>query len=214
MYALFVAHHHSLVRYAVVDLLESSGVARVVGSACSVGEVLPALAEAEPDCLLLELTLPNGSPLQLIREARVRFPGLRIIVANVSADAEVVARALRAGAVGYIGNRNATDELVEAIPAVAEGNSFVGEELSEELALRGVLGDSSEPLSSLSDREYEVLKLLGSGTPVSRISEVLNISGSTVNTHRQRIMRKLHIASAGELMRYAIEVTISESSTN
>lgn len=208
---MFVAHHHSLVRFAIDELLRRSGEARVVDTATKVPEVRNSLENQRDqfDCLVLELSLPEGSTLELVDDLREIDAEIPIIAMSVTGDAEHVARALRTGAAAYVGNGTGTDEIADAVKAVHNDRSFVSEELSEALALRGVFGPRAEPVSVLSNREYEVMKMIGAGTPISRIAHTLNLSTSTVNTHRQRIMKKLRITSAGELMRYAIEQRMS-----
>jgi DNA-binding NarL/FixJ family response regulator len=179
------------------------------GSAETVPSVIPSVHAINADCVVLELSLPQGSALQLIREMRERAGYVRIIIMSMTSDAELVSRALRNGATGYVSNTYGATELLEAVEAVAQERSYVGQELAQPLALRGVFGPETEPMSVLSNREYEILSLIGQGFPISRIAEALNISGSTVNTHRQRIMKKLSLSSAGELTRYAIELSLT-----
>ena len=200
-----VADDHPLLRAGVRRILEESGGAAVVGEASSGEEVLGLLRRVPADVLLLDVFMPGMGFLELLRRVRAEHPDLRTLVVSMQPEEQCAVRALRAGAAGYLAKDRTPEHLVSAVRAVAEGRRFCGPGLAERLLSRRGSPTARLPHETLSNREYEVLCLLGSGKRVMEIASQLSLSPKTVGTYRMRLMRKMGARTGADLVRYAVE---------
>lgn len=205
MIRIVIADDHELIREGIKKIIRSSRDIRLVGEAANIAEIMHLVARHVPDIVILDLSLPGHDGLEGLVEVRQRFPDIPILILSMYPEERFAIRALRTGASGYITKAMAAEELVKAIRKIMSGGTYVSPRLAELLAL-----DVREPLrvsphESLSDRELQIVSLLGSGKQVKQIAAQLSISVSSVNTYRARIFRKMGLASNAALIRYAVE---------
>jgi DNA-binding NarL/FixJ family response regulator len=202
---VLVADDHAVVRRGVVQILDEAPDLVVAGEASTGREVLHKVQEEDYDVLLLDIAMPEGSGLEVLHQLRTLKPELCILILSMYPERQYAMRALKAGASGYLTKESAPDELVSAVRRVAHGGRYITQSLAEELAA-GLVGEMTEaPAQSLSDREYQVMRLLAIGKTVSEIADELALSAKTVSTYRARILDKLNLRNTAEIIRYAFE---------
>ena len=197
---------HSVVREGLAGVINRQSDCICCGGVGSVKETFEAVEAKRPDLVLLDLWLGGGDGLDLIKSLKSHFPRLRILVLSFSDEATYAERALRAGARGYISKTQPTQELLAAIRAVLADEIYVSSNIA-----RMILHKSAEPKRErrdrdtelMTDRELQVLQLLGGGLSTRRIADELGVSFKTVATHRENIKHKLRLRDAVELVRYA-----------
>jgi len=180
----------------------------VVGAAADTEETLAFLEKGRVDVVLLDICLPGQDGIEALRQIKVRYPPLHVLILSMYSDAQIVLRAIKTGAAGYLSKESGSPQLLSAIRQVAAGGRVISPALVERL----ILGGGNEPLlhEALSAREYTVLCMIGAGKPVSQIARDLTLSVKTVSTYRNRILRKLNMKNTAELTRYAIRHCLSE----
>jgi len=205
MIRALIADDHPLVRAGIRRTLEDAGDMSVAGEASSGEEILNLLHREPADVLLLDVFMPGMGFLELLRRVRAGHPGLPTLVVSMQPEDQCAVRAFRAGAAGYLNKAQTTEHLVTAVRTVAGGRRFFSADLAERLVAG--LGDSAPrlPHETLSDREYEVLCLIGSGRSVKEIARQLGLSPKTVGTYRSRLMLKMKVRGAADLVRYAVQ---------
>jgi DNA-binding NarL/FixJ family response regulator len=208
-----IADDHTIVREGLKQLLLAASDLEVVGEARDGNEVLERVRGSDFDVLLLDMSMPGRSGMELIRQVKSEKPKLRILVLSMHAEHQYAVRAIKAGASGYLTKDSASRELVSAIRKVAGGGAFISAEVAEALALGAMPQAEGPPHASLSDREYQVFRLLVSGKSVSDIAAELNLSAKTVSTHKARLMEKMALSNQAELIRYAIKHRLVDDSS-
>jgi DNA-binding NarL/FixJ family response regulator len=204
MIRIVLADDHTIVREGLKQVLGAAADLAVVGEAKDGREVLERVRELDFDVLLLDLSMPGKSGIELIKQVRAERPKLRVLVLSMHQERQYAVRAIQAGASGYLTKESAPAQLVSAIRKVAAGGAFVTEAVAEQLALGVMPQAEGPPHRALSDREFQVFQLLASGKAVSEIAKELKLSVKTVSTHKARIMQKMNIGNPAELIRYAI----------
>jgi DNA-binding NarL/FixJ family response regulator len=200
-----LADDHAMVREALAQLLEESGI-RVVGQAADGAEALDAVARTQPNVLVLDYTMPKLNAPPAIEALLRRWPDLKILVLTVHENIHYAVKVLESGAHGYVVKSAAVGELVEAIQAVSGGEVYVSPRVSQGVLLhlrrhkRDRVG-----LEALSQREFELLRVLGAGMSLKECARQLNISTSSASTYRARLMEKLNLHSTAEVIRFALE---------
>jgi two-component system invasion response regulator UvrY len=168
-------------------------------------EALRLVREKRWDMLVLDLDLPGKNGLELLKEIKIECPTLPVLILSVYPEEQFAVRALKAGAAGFMSKDTAPEELVKAIRKVLSGGKYINESVAEKL-LSGLKSKTDGmPHEALSDREFQILCLFGSGKSVSEIASELSLSVATVSTHRARILEKMCMKTTAELVRYAIE---------
>jgi two-component system, NarL family, invasion response regulator UvrY len=205
MIRVFIADDHPLVRKGMMNLLNEEPDFTVCGQGGNAHEVLDGLKKIEVDVLIMDLSMPGRSGLDLLRELRVRHPRLPILIVSMHPEGRFAVRALKAGAAGYLTKEAPPDELLLAIRKVVEGRKYVSPSLAESLATNLDSKATTLPHEALSNRELQVLCLIASGKKVKEIAEGLHLSFRTIHTFRARILQKLNMKSNVELTHYAIE---------
>ena len=205
MIRIVVADDHPIVREGLKQLLSAAGDLAVVGEAQNGYEVLDRVRALAFDVLLLDMSMPGKSGIELIKQVHVEKPKLRILVLSMHEEQQYAVRAIKAGAAGYLTKESATAQLVSAIRKVAGGGAFITDSVAQQLALGAMPQTEGPPHSTLSDREFQVFRELVSGKAVSDIAEQLNLSVKTVSTHKARIMQKMNMSNPAELIRYALQ---------
>jgi DNA-binding NarL/FixJ family response regulator len=204
MIRLVVADDHTIVREGLKQVLAAASDISLVGEAQDGHEVMARVRALDFDLLLLDMSMPGKSGIELIKQVRAEKPKLRILVLSMHEEPQYAVRAIKAGASGYLTKDSASALLVSAIRKVAGGGAFISAEVAEQLAF-DVMPQVDGPLhSSLSDREFQVFQLLVSGKSVTDIGSELNLSVKTVSTHKAHIMQKMRMTNQTELIRYAI----------
>jgi len=207
-----IADDHTIVREGLKQLLLGAGAFEIVGEARDGHEVLKAVREVDFDVLLLDLSMPGKSGMELIKQVKSEKPRLRILVLSMHQEHQYAVRAIKAGASGYLTKDSAATQLVSAIEKVAGGGAFISAEVAEQLALSAMPQAEGPPHAALSDREYQVFRMLVSGQAVSEIAAELNLSSKTVSTHKARLMEKMGIENEAELVRYAVRHRLVDDS--
>jgi len=193
---------HPVVRDGYRRLLETTSDIRVGAEAGTGEEAYSIYFEIHPDVLILDLSLPGISGLEALRRIRCKDPNARVLVFSMHDSPVMVTRAIEAGAAGYLTKASAASQMVNAVREVARGRSFLTPDLVPELI--GARGRQSDPLQTLTPREFQVFLRLAQGEAVTEIARTLNISRKTVGVHQTNIMRKLALRNASELTRLAI----------
>jgi DNA-binding NarL/FixJ family response regulator len=201
MIRILLVDDHSIVRDGLKRILAATTDLQVVGEAAS-GEVALALVKANDyDLAMLDMSMPGLSGVDLIKRLKLEKPKLRILVLSMHGEQQYAARALKAGASGYLNKDSASELLLGALRKIAAGGVHIGDAAAASLLQSG----DKPPHESLSDREFEVLRLLVDGLGPTEIGERLHLSVKTVSTHKTRILEKLNVRSTAELVRYALE---------
>lgn len=211
MIRVLIADDHTLVREGLRQLLDGTPDIRVAGEAVNGDEALALVKENDYDLAVLDMSMPGIAGLELIKRIRLEKPRLRLLVLSMHGEAQYAARALKAGASGYLTKDSASAQLVGAIRKVAGG----GVHISEAAAAQLVTGQGSAhageaaPHTRLSDREFEVFRLLVQGLGPTDIADRLHLSVKTVSTHKTRVLEKMGMQSTADLVRYAVEYKLS-----
>lgn len=208
MIRILIADDHAIVRGGLKQIIATTEDVEVAGEAAQGTEVLEKLHTCRVDLLLLDMTMPGISGVDLIRRVRTEYPALPVLVLSIHNEAQVVARAVRAGASGYVTKDSDPDILLAAIRKLAAGGRFIDPKLVDVMVF-DTHSSGAAPHEILSDREFQVLHLLAAGKSISAIAEVLVLSAKTISTHKMRLMQKLGIENNAELIRYAIKHGLS-----
>jgi two-component system uhpT operon response regulator UhpA len=204
-----IADDHNLVRHGIKQFLALAPDIAVVGEAANGHQLLAALDGNRVDVLLLDLAMPGVAGIELIRRIVQRPQPPRILVLSMHNESQLVSRALKAGAAGYLTKDSDPELLLAAVRKVARGGRFIDPNLVDEMVfVQGMGGD--RPLhEGLSDREFQIFQMLVAGASVNAIAAALSLSAKTVSTHKLRLLQKMRMDSIAELTRYAIEHGLS-----
>ncbi|HWR57637.1 MAG TPA: response regulator transcription factor [Thermodesulfovibrionales bacterium] len=205
MIRILIADDHSIVRKGLKQIISETQDMVVADEAGDGQEVLNKVRKNSFDMVLLDISMPGRSGLDILRELKAEKPKLPILVLSMYPEEQYAVRVLRAGASGYLTKESAPDELIAAIRKVSLGKKYVTPSLAERLALDLDM-DSNKPLhETLSDREYQVLCLISSGKTVGDIAEKLSLSTKTISTYRARILEKMNMKNNAELTHYSLQ---------
>jgi len=202
---VLLADDHPVVRAGLRQILAEAPDITVVGEAADGSAVVEQAAGTRPDVVLLDVTMPGTGFITLVRNLRRNHPHMAVLVLSVHPEDQYAVRAFRAGASGYLSKERSPELLLAAIRKVAAGGRYVPDSVVDRLVTRLDRESAGELHESLSDREYEVLCLLGGGRTVSDVAAELQLSPKTVSTFRTRILRKMRLRSNAELIRYTLE---------
>jgi DNA-binding NarL/FixJ family response regulator len=201
---VLIADDHPVVRRGLRQILEDAGDILVGGEVGTADAVLEQVRAERWNVVLLDIGLPGGNGIDLTREIRRDRPEARVLILTAHSEEQYGVRAIKAGAAGFLRKETAPENLIEATRRVAAGGRYVSPTLAESLA-SVLAGDTdAQPHELLSDREFEVLKLLASGKTVSQVAAELSLSVKTVSTHRVRMLKKMNMKTNSELMHYAL----------
>ena len=205
MIRLVIADDHAIVREGLNRIVGAIDDMQMVGEAADGTEVMQRVRELDFDVLVLDLSMPGRSGMELIKLVKAEKPRLRILVLSMHQELQYAVRAIKSGASGYLTKESAPALLEQAIRKVAGGGAFVTAEVAEQLALGAMPGGEGLPHEALSDREFQVLRLLVAGESVTGIAGQLNLSVKTVSTHKANLMHKMGLHNQSELIRYALK---------
>lgn len=199
---------HAIVRAGFHRMLADAFPELTFGEAGSASEALRAVREAPWDMVVLDLSLPGPGGLEVLAELRTLAPQVPVLIMTMYGESEYAVRAFRSGAAGYITKGNAPEQMLEAVRKVLAGGRYVSRDLAEILA-GGLRVDASRPLhETLSNREFQVFRLLAAGMTVKAVGHELHLSHKTVSTYRSRVLKKMHLGSTAELIRYAHRMSL------
>jgi DNA-binding NarL/FixJ family response regulator len=205
---ILVVDDHPIFRHGLADLIQSQPDLVVCGHADSAPTALDQMRRLKPDMAILDVSLRGTNGIELVKLMKAEVPRLPILVLSVHDESLYALRALKAGALGYIMKAEAGQHVIAGIRRVLEGKIFVSPKFSEQLIFKAIhsieTGDGS-PVDQLSDRELEVLELLGKGHNTRSVARLLNLSVKTIETHRAHIKEKLGFKDASEMVRFAID---------
>ena len=201
---VLIADNHAVVREGIKHLLAGLPEQVEVGEAGSANETLALAREAPWDVALLDIAMPGGNGLDLLKQLRRENPALPVLILSMYPEEQYALRVLRAGACGYLTKESATDRLIAALQAAQRGQRYASPEIVARLAAAPEVESEECPQENLSDREFEILKLIAQGHGVSRIAARLSLSVSTVGTYRARLLHKLGLRQTAELVAYAV----------
>jgi len=202
---VLIADDHVVVRSGLKQLFELMGDIVVTGEATNGEEVLAALTRGQFDLLLLDLTMPGISGVNLIGRIKAQNANLPVLVLSMHNELQIAKRVLQAGASGFVTKGSGEDTLMSAIRRVAAGGRFVDPIVVEQMLFEKPTAGESAPHERLSERELHIMKLFAKGRSVNEIAEELFISNKTVSTHKTRLMQKLNFQNNAELIRYAAD---------
>lgn len=205
MIKILVVDDHAVVRRGLRQILAETQDVLVGGEAGTAAEAMEKVRAERWDVVVLDVGLAGKSGLDLIADIRKLRPEARVLVLTMFSEEQYAVRAIRAGAAGFLTKESAPEKLVDAVRKVAGGGRFISPELAETLASMVAGEGSGKAHERLSNREFEILKLIGSGRTVSQIAEDLALSVKTVSTHRTRILRKMDMKTNAELTHYAVK---------
>lgn len=211
MIRILIADDHAIVRGGLKQLLSGESDFTVAGEAANGLEALKQIREQPFDVVLMDMSMPGRSGIELIKQIKSEKPRLAILVLSMHKEEQYAVRALKAGALGYLTKESAPDQLVAAIRKVASGGAFISSGVAERLALELGGNHDADPHALLSDREYQIFRMIVSGAPIGGIADELSLSVKTVSTHKTRILQKMRMTSSAELIHYAIRHQLVES---
>jgi DNA-binding NarL/FixJ family response regulator len=210
MIRIVVADNHAMIREGLKHIISSSGDMTVVGEAADGAGVMQLVRGSDFEMLVLDLSMPGRSGMELIKLVRSEKPRLRILVFSMHQELQYAARAIKSGANGYLIKDSAPLEVLEALRKIAAGRHSFSPDVTEQLLLGSMRADVSVPHERLSDREFEVFRLIASGVSVTDIALRLNLSAKTISTHKANLMQKMDMHNQSELIRYAIKHGVAE----
>jgi DNA-binding NarL/FixJ family response regulator len=204
MIRVLIADDHAIVRQGLKQILSEAPDISLAGEAANGQQALHQARTETVDVLVLDLTMPGRSGFDILQEIKHDLPHLPVLVMSVHDEEQFGVRLLKAGAAGYITKESAPDEMVKAIRKVVGGGKYISARLGEILGLR-LDAAADQPLhETLSDREFQVMQMLGAGKTATGIAAALSLSVKTISTYRTRILDKLHLKNTAEIVSYAI----------
>ena len=205
MIRIVIADDHAIVREGLKRIVSAADDMELVGEAADGTEVMQRVRELSFDVLMLDLSMPGRSGMELIKLVHAEKPRLRILVLSMHQELQYAVRAIKSGASGYLTKESAPALLEQAIRKLAVGGAFISAEVAEQLALGAMPGNETSPHESLSNREFEVFRLLVTGVSVTDIGLRLKLSVKTVSSHKANLTHKMGLQNQSELIRYALK---------
>ncbi len=202
---ILIVDDHAVVHHGLRRILDDELEGTTFGDARDSQQAIDFVRREHWDVVILDIGIPGRGGLEVLKEIRAEFPKLPVIIFSMHPEEQFATRALKAGASGYLVKESAPDQMMVAIRKVLTGGRYVSPALAEQLAT-GLSRDASiEPHQILSDREFEVLRMVAAGKSTTAIADQLSLSVKTVSTYRARILEKLQLKTASELVRYAVD---------
>jgi len=205
---IVIVDDHPLFRKGLEQLIHSDGAFAVCGEASNASEAMDVIRKLDPDLAIVDVSLPGANGIELIKNIRAEFPKLPILVLSMHDESLYALRALRAGAQGYVMKQEALANVVQAIHEVFSGRPYLSPAMAAQVIINFAQTRSegeADVIDRLSDRELEILELIGKGNEVRQIGKLLHLSPKTVETHRAHIKEKLNPASAHQVGRFAVQ---------
>jgi two-component system invasion response regulator UvrY len=210
MIRILIADDHTLVREGLKQIFVDTPDIVTCDEAGNGEEVLKKVAKRSYDIILLDISLPGRSGLDVLKQLKVVKPKLPVLMLSIHPEELYAVRAIRAGASGYLTKESASEELIKAIRKIVGGGKYITNSLAERIAVEIDAGTGKALHETLSDREYQVLCLIASGKTTGEIARMLSLSVKTISTHRDRILRKMQMSNNAQLIRYALKQNLVE----
>jgi len=213
--SILIVDDHPVFRAGLTALVNLESDLAIAGEAHDAIQAMSAIESLRPDLVLMDMSLPGKSGLELLKDVRAMHPGLPVLIISMHDEAIYAERVLKAGGRGYIMKQAGPDKVIEAVRRVLEGRVFVSERISAQILdamsdSRGKSAGSGASTSKLTDREFEVLGLIGQGKEPNEIARLLHLSIKTVDTHRGHIKEKLGLRNGTELIHYATRWVVEQ----
>ena len=205
MIRVLIADDHAVVREGVKHILSENGNIVVAGEAGNGHEVLSNILNKDFDVVLMDIAMPGRDGLEILKDIKNQKPKLPVLILSMFPEEQYALRALKSGASGYMTKESIPDELIRAVQKIAKGGKYISSSLSEKL-FSLLDGDSEKAIhENLSDREFQVMRMIASGKTLKEIAEELSLSVKTVSTYRSRILEKMGMKNNAEMTHYAIK---------
>jgi two-component system invasion response regulator UvrY len=207
---ILIADDHAILRRGLRHILADGLSEAVISEAQNGGEVLRLLRQRTFDILILDINMPGATGLEVVRDVHRDVPWLPVLMLSVYPEEQYALRALKAGASGYLPKESAPEELVKAVLTILKGGKYITPAIAEQMA-DALKDDTSKPLhEALSDREFQVMRLLAKGKTITEIAADLTLSVKTISTFRTRILTKMHFKNNAELIHYVTQHGLGE----
>lgn len=207
---IVITDDHEIIREGLKKILAQHDDLKVVAEASCIKELEELLEEKKIDFLMMDISLPDKSGLDFVKDIKMRFPKIKILVFSIYPEEKFAKRAINLGADGYLSKSAKPNEIIEAIRKIENGGKYIKTEIIESFFLRPEKFGQNPSHEMLSNREFEVLRLLAKGNKITEIAELLSLSVNTIASYKTRIQEKLNIKSTAELIRYAIDNDLVE----
>ena len=202
---ILIADDHTIVRKGIKQIIMEEFIEAVIEEVADGNEMLHKIRSEKFDIVISDISMPGRSGLESLKQVKEEFPKLPVLILSMHSEDQYAIRVLKAGASGYLTKDSAPEELVKAVKQILSTGRYISPAVADKLA-ENINQNSSEELhESLSDREFEVLKMIGSGKTVSEIAQILSLSVNTISTYRVRILEKTKLHSNSEVMHYVLE---------
>ena len=205
MIKILIADDHPIVRQGLRQILGDISDMEIAGEAVNAQETLDQVRVGGWDVLVLDITMPDRSGFDILKELKNEQPHLPILVLSIHGEEQFAVRVLKAGASGYLTKENAPAELIKAIRKVVAGGKYISPSLAETLAFNLDITSDRPQHEALSNREFQVMQMMASGKTPTEIAAELSLSAKTVSTYRTRLLEKMNLTTNAEIIRYAIE---------
>ncbi len=202
---VLIADDHAIVRKGLKQIIHEEYPQALIEEASNAEELIHKTMLDTWDVIITDLSMPGRSGLDALRQIRESFPKLPVLVLSMHPEDQYAIRVLKAGASGYINKDSAQEELIVAMNKVLNGKKYISSRVAEQMAEAIDDNSNKAPHETLSDREFDVLKMLASGKAVSEIADMLSLSSTTISTYRARILEKMKMKSNADITRYALE---------
>lgn len=210
---IFLVDDHPLIRKGLSQLLNDEPEMNICGEAEDVPGALHGIEQTGPDLIIADISLRGNNGLELIKNVKALYPHLKVLVFSMHDEVIYAQRALRAGARAYVMKQEDAEKIKAAIRRIMEGDIYVSQRVSDQLLHQIVSGSDKSPVDRLSDRELEVVQLIGSGLSTRDIAQSLHVSVKTIESHRAHIKEKLDLKNATELVQFSVQWVEHENSS-
>ena len=211
MIRVLIADDHAIVREGLKQIVAQTSDINVVAEATNAMEVVQKLKSIKADLLLLDISMPGRSGLDVLVEVRRDYPELPVLILSLHTEDQYAVRTLKAGAAGYLTKESAPEQLIAAIRKASSGGKYISSHLAERLALNLVRDKGAAPHELLSNREFQVFRMIALGKTVTEIADELSLSVKTISTNRTRILEKMDMKTNAEITQYALQQNLVET---
>jgi DNA-binding NarL/FixJ family response regulator len=210
MIRTLIVDDHSMVRSGLIKILKEESDIEVLAEADGYSQLLNCLKTVFPDIIIMDISMPGKNGLEIVKELKQTNPEIKTLVLSMHPEERFSVRAIKAGALGYVSKELAADELVKAIRQVYNGGKYITPIVAEQLANSFELESNKLPHERLSDREFQIMRMIASGKKIKEIASELSISPATVATYRARVLEKIQLKSNVEITSYALRNDLVE----
>ena len=210
MINILIVDDHLIVREGIKRLIDDTSNMRIVAEASSGQEAIDMICNNKYDLILLDISMPGQNGLQTLKQIKKYNKNISVLMLSMHSEEQYALRSIKAGASGYITKETAADQLVIAIRKITDGRKYISKEVAELLATDLYHEQDKDPHENLSDREFEILKMIANGKTIKAIATELIISPKTVSTYRSRILKKLNMQNNSDLIYYVIDYKLTD----